>query len=266
MGKIIIDNISLTYTDRNQSYKALENINLTIDEGEFICILGSSGCGKSTLLSILQGLIKADEGEGRILIDNEPIKGPDVDRGFVFQHYSLFPWLTAKGNIVFGMKHSRKKHSKTEMDKISNDYLEKVGLKEATEKYPAQLSGGMQQRVAIARALAMDTEIILMDEPFGAIDPKHRSEIQQLVASLCREERKTVVFVTHDVDEALLLADRIVYMEPKRIKEIIPVTIPQPRVREQLFKNENYLSLRKHIMSLFLKNVGEQIGGEEVYL
>ncbi|NLZ80504.1 MAG: ABC transporter ATP-binding protein [Clostridiales bacterium] len=266
MAKIIIESISLTYADRNQSYKALENINLTINEGEFVCILGSSGCGKSTLLSILQGLIKADEGEGRVLIDDVPIKGPDVDRSFVFQHYSLFPWLTAKGNIVFGMKHSRNKYSKIEMDEISDGYLEKVGLKDAAGKYPAQLSGGMQQRIAIARALAMDTEIILMDEPFGAIDPKHRSEIQQLVSKLCREEGKTVVFVTHDIDEALLLADRIVYMEPKRIKEVIPVSIPQPRQREQLFKNENYLSLRKHIMSLFLKNVGEQIGGEEVYL
>ncbi len=263
MGKIIAENLTVTYTEGKKT-TVLTEINLTIKAGEFVCIIGPSGCGKSTLLRVLEGLKKPDQ--GTVLIDNKVIKGPGPDRGVVFQHYSLFPWLTAKKNIIFGMKHSINKYSKNEMNEIANKYLEKVGLLEDQDKYPSQLSGGMQQRIAVARAMAMNADILLMDEPFGAIDPKHRSEVQELVSKLCTEENKTVVFVTHDIDEAILLADRIVFMEPGKIKSDLVVDLPKPRKKEDLFGTQEYIRLHNNIMSLFYNNVSQSIGGEEVCL
>ena len=164
MSKIEIKNLTVDYIEKKKSFTALKNVSFSIEEGEFVSIIGSSGCGKSTLLSILEGINTPTKGE--ILIDGEPIRGTSADRGVVFQHYSLFPWMTARKNVAFGIKQVNKKASRADRLRIADEFLEKVGLEQFRNKYPSQLSGGMQQRVAIARALAMDTDILLMDEPF----------------------------------------------------------------------------------------------------
>ncbi|MGX7196544.1 ABC transporter ATP-binding protein [Enterococcus olivae] len=263
MSKIRIENLTVVYEENGIKHAALENINLTVQTGEFVCILGSSGCGKSTLLSTLEGLLPASN--GKAFLDNQPIKGPGIDRAVVFQHYSLFPWLTAKRNVIFGINQSQKHKKRHEKEAIAEKYLRKVGLQEAKDKYPAQLSGGMQQRVAIARAMAMDAPILLMDEPLGAIDPKHREEIQQLVAQLSKEEQKTVVFVTHDIDEAILLADRIIFMEPRHIKKEITINLERPRVREKLMLTNEYHQLRKEISYLFYEKNDKPTKGRDFF-
>ena len=255
--KIEIEHVSFEYEGKKTKFPALNDININIDEGEFICLLGNSGCGKSTLLSILSGLNKPTS--GRLLIDSNEVTGPGVDRAVVFQHYSLFPWLTAKGNVLFGIKQSGKKYSKKERDELANNYLKSVELFEAKDKYPNELSGGMQQRVAVARALALESDILLMDEPFGAIDPKLRLELQELVLKLSKENKKTVIFVTHDIDEALLLADRIFVMEPGKIKEELEVNLKTPRKREELVSTSEYQALYKKLFSLFYDRIKEDI-------
>lgn len=264
MSKIEIDDLVLYYKDsgKNNDFLALDHINLNIEEGEFVCIIGPSGCGKSTLLGVLEGLNPASSGEVRI--NGKAIHGTGPERGVVFQHYSLFPWLTARKNVSFGIKQVNKKISAKEADKIAQDYLIKVGLADFVDKLPAQLSGGMQQRVAIARALAMNTEILLMDEPFGAIDAKNRLSLQELVSKIYKTEKKTVVFVTHDVDEALLLADRIVFMQPKKILKDIRIDFERPRDRDVLIQNPEYIALRKQLLHYFYTNVAENIGEEVV--
>ncbi len=255
--KIEIEHVSFEYEGKKTKFPALNDININIDEGEFICLLGNSGCGKSTLLSILSGLNKPTS--GRLLIDSNEVLGPGVDRAVVFQHYSLFPWLTAKGNVLFGIKQSGKKYSKKERDELANNYLKSVELFEAKDKYPNELSGGMQQRVAVARALALESDILLMDEPFGAIDPKLRLELQELVLKLSKENKKTVIFVTHDIDEALLLADRIFVMEPGKIKEELEVNLKTPRKREELVSTSEYQALYKKLFSLFYDRIKDDI-------
>ena len=238
----------------------MKDINLDIREGEFICILGASGCGKSTLLSLLAGLNRVKSGE--IFVDGKKLKGPGTDRAVVFQQYSLFPWLTVKGNVLFGIKQSGRKIGKKERERLAMEQIENVGLSGAVNRYPSQLSGGMQQRVAVARALALESDILLMDEPFGAIDPRLRLELQELVSRLCTQNHKTVVFITHDIDEAILLADRIVVMEPGRIKNIIKVRFPHPRVREELSGTDEYEKLHRQLISAFYDQVEEQIDSE----
>ena len=255
--KIEIEHVSFEYIGKKTNFPALNDININIEEGEFICLLGNSGCGKSTLLSILSGLNKPSS--GRLLIDGNEVVGPGVDRAVVFQHYSLFPWLTAKGNVLFGIKQSGKKYSKAERNELANNYLKSVELFEAKDKYPNELSGGMQQRVAVARALALESNILLMDEPFGAIDPKLRLELQELVLKLSKENKKTVIFVTHDIDEALLLADRIFVMDPGKIKEELQVNLKTPRKREELVKTNEYQELYQKLFSLFYDRIREDI-------
>lgn len=264
MSKIEIRDLCFQYPEDHSGKLALDHINLAMEEGEFLCVLGPSGCGKSTLLSLLEGLNTATE--GGIYIDDELVTGTGTDRAVVFQHYSLFPWLSAKGNVIFGIKQSKKKYSKSERNELAEEYLKSVGLQDAVDKYPAQLSGGMQQRVAIARALALEADILLMDEPFGAIDPKLRQELQELFSNLSKEKKKTVIFVTHDIDEAILLADRIVVMEPGKIRDEIAVTIPYPRKRMDLAATREFQELHNHLMSLFYERVAAEIGNEEVFL
>lgn len=264
MSKIELKNVSLKYNS-DKPFLALDDLSLKIEEGEFVCVIGPSGCGKSTLLSLLAGLNFKTSGE--VLIDSKPVTGPGKDRCVVFQHYSLFPWLTAKKNVAFGVGQVSKK-SKKEIERIAVNFLNKVGLADYTSKYPRELSGGMQQRVAIARALAMDPEILLMDEPFGAIDTKNRMELQELLIHLCRDEKskKTVFFVTHDIDEALLLANRIIFMQPKKILVDMKVDFGDKKTRSEIMSCDEYNQLRKELISLFYRNVAENIGGEEVVL
>ncbi|MDR2088624.1 MAG: ABC transporter ATP-binding protein [Clostridiales Family XIII bacterium] len=266
MGRIEIQDLSLVYRSGREKFLALDNINTKIDDGEFVCIVGSSGCGKSTLLGVLEGLLTPTG--GRVLIDGKPIHGTGPERAVVFQQYTLFPWMSAIQNVVFGVKQVRRELSAKQLEEIGVEFLQKVGLKDFLHKRPGELSGGMQQRVAIARALAVNPQILLMDEPFGAIDAKTRLTLQEMLLNLWAEdaEKKTVVFVTHDIDEAILLSDKILFMEPKRISREIPVTMPRPRDRDSMYDDKEFRDLRNNLVILFYKDIKEQIGGEEVML
>ncbi|MBO4896687.1 MAG: ABC transporter ATP-binding protein [Clostridia bacterium] len=270
MSKIEIENLTVDYVAKNERFTALDDVSFSVGTGEFVSVIGSSGCGKSTLLSIMEGINHPTA--GRILIDGKPVEGTGAERGVVFQHYSLFPWMTARKNVAFGVKQVKSDASKKERLKIADRFLKKVGLEKFKNKYPSQLSGGMQQRVAIARALAMDTDILLMDEPFGAIDAKNRTILQELLLSLWEgdgtKERKTVVFVTHDIDEAILLSDKIVMMtgSPGRVYKEIEVPFERPRNRAKLIETNEYNKFRNKLLSLFYSDIRSKIGGEEVVL
>ena len=207
--------------------RAVEPTRLAVAENDFITILGPSGCGKSTLLRIVAGLDRPSA--GRVLLDGRPVTRPGPDRGMVFQSYTLFPWLTVTDNIAFGLR--EKGVPAAQRREIIAAYVEKVGLRGFENHYPKQLSGGMQQRTAIARALANDPEILLLDEPFGALDNQTRALMQELLLGIWERERKTVLFVTHDIEEAIFLASRVVVMtaRPGRIKAEVPVDLPHPR-------------------------------------
>ena len=271
-NKIEIKHLTVDYTERGKRFNALHDVSFGVGDGEFVSVIGASGCGKSTLLSVLEGLYQA--ADGTVEINGEPLHGTGRERGVVFQHYSLFPWMTTRSNIAFGIKQTRHDISRRERLQIADEFLGKVGLAEFGKKYPSQLSGGMQQRAAIARALAMNTDILLMDEPFSAIDAKNRVVLQELLLSLWEGEssssgkRKTVVFVTHDIDEAILLSDKIVVLtaHPGTVNEIVPVPFARPRSRAELVRTEEYGRFRNRLLSLLYQDVAERIGGEEVVL
>ena len=216
MSKVAIDGVSKVFG----STKALERIDLEIADNDFLCILGPSGCGKSTLLRIVAGLEVPST--GKALLDGQPVERPGPDRGMVFQSYTLFPWLTVRENILFGTRSTPAK---------TDSLMVKVGLKGFENHYPKQLSGGMQQRTALARALANDPKILLLDEPFGALDNQTRALMQELLLGIWEADRKTVLFVTHDIDEAIFMASRVAVMSarPGRLKTIVPVGLPHPR-------------------------------------
>jgi NitT/TauT family transport system ATP-binding protein len=268
MAKIQLQNVSLTYKSNRQEHNAISNVNMNIQKGEFVSIIGPSGCGKSTLLSLFAGLNFPTD--GCILLDDQKITKPGPERGVVFQHYSLFPWMTAKKNLMFGLKQTNKGMSRHDIAKIADEYLNLVGLMEFSNKYPSELSGGMQQRVAIARAFAMNPKILLLDEPFGAVDAKNRVMLQELLLELWQngKEKKTVLLVTHDIDEAILLSDRIIMMSagPGTIKMELEVGFSRPRTRTELVQTEQYTKLRNKLVSLFYDNVLQNIGGAEVFL
>lgn len=251
---IKVENLSITYETEKTRYEALKNINLEIKKGEFVCLIGPSGCGKSTLLGAMEGLLEAES--GRILVDGKEVHGAGPERAVVFQNYSLFPWMSARKNVSFALIESQRavrKYSKKEANNIAIQFLAKVGLSGYEDKLPGELSGGMQQRVAIARALACNPRILLMDEPFGAIDAKTRSILQNLLLKLwsSEDEKKTVVFVTHDLEEAIFLADKVVFMVPKGIHSIINVNIDRPRNKEKLLGDARYRNLRTKLVKLF---------------
>lgn len=251
MSAIEISNLSYSYPGASMAPPALDSVNLSIQEGEFVCVLGYSGCGKTTLISLLAGLIQPTSGS--ISLYGKPLTGPGTDRAIVFQHYSLFPWMTAIQNVLFCLKQARPALSKQQAKQIAEDYLRQVGMWDARHKFPYQLSGGMKQRVAIARALAMDSQILLLDEPFGALDAKKRYELQQLLEQLWFNDhrQKTVIFVTHDIEEAILLADRIVFMRPGKIEAEFIIPYSRPRNREQILHSTSYEELKAQLISLF---------------
>jgi NitT/TauT family transport system ATP-binding protein len=266
MSRIEIRDLCLTYTTEKTEFHALQNVNAVIEDGSFVCVIGPSGCGKSTLLGVLEGLLPPTSGQA--LIDGIPITGTGVERAVVFQQYTLFPWMSARQNVIFGLKQVRENLSRHELDAIAVQFLEKVGLAGFMDKLPGELSGGMQQRVAIARALAVSPKILLLDEPFGAIDSKTRLSLQEMLLELWAEDeqKKTVVFVTHDIDEALLLSDKIIFMEPQKKIHEIPVSLPRPRNKESLFDNDEYRRVRAELVALFYRDVAERIGGAEVVI
>ena len=244
--KLKIDNVKKVYQTRNGEMTALNGVNLDIKENEFICVVGPSGCGKSTLLNIIAGLDTPTS--GAVYIDGKKIEGTGTERGVVFQQYALFPWLTVKKNVQFGLKLQGK--SQKEMDAIAEKYIKMVGLEKFTDSYPKELSGGMKQRVAIARAYAVNPSVLLMDEPFGALDAQTRTQLQTELLKTWQEENKTCFFVTHDIEEAIVLASRVVIMSarPGRIKEIIDIDIPHPR--DQATKmSPRFVELKNYIWS-----------------
>jgi ABC-type nitrate/sulfonate/bicarbonate transport system ATPase subunit len=227
--KIQIQGVSKAFGADGRPAPALADIDLEVAEREFVCILGPSGCGKSTLLNIVAGFLPPSA--GRVLVDGQPVTGPGADRGVVFQEYVLFPWLTVAGNVEFGPV--LKGLPAAERQRTVARYLELVGLAAHARKFPVQLSGGMKQRVAIARALANNPAIILMDEPFGALDAQTREVMQDELSRIQRVEHKTILFVTHSIREAVYLADRVVVMTsaPGRIKQVFTIKLPEGRDR-----------------------------------
>ena len=248
--KVVIKDVKKVYEGRNGPVVALNGANLEIQDNEFICVVGPSGCGKSTLLNILAGLLEPTSGE--ILVDGKPVEGTSVDRGVVFQQYALFPWLTVKKNVEFGLKLQKK--SKEECEAIAMKYIKMVGLEKFTNSYPKELSGGMKQRVAIARAYAVNPSLLLMDEPFGALDAQTRTQLQTELLKTWEEEKKTCFFITHDVEEAILLASRVVVMSarPGRIKEVIDIDIPHPRDQESKML-PRFTELKNYIWNMVYK-------------
>ena len=229
MSKLSIEGVSRTFPGRQGGAptRALEPVNLTIAANDFITVLGPSGCGKSTLLRVVAGLDRPTE--GRVLLDGRAVSGPGPDRGVVFQSYTLFPWLSVADNIAFGL--DEKRTPRDQRDAIVASFIGKMGLKGFENHWPKQLSGGMQQRTAIARALANDPEILLLDEPFGALDNQTRGVMQELLLGIWEREQKTVMFVTHDIEEAIFLGSRVIVMSarPGRIKADIKIELPHPR-------------------------------------
>ncbi|MCW2294818.1 NitT/TauT family transport system ATP-binding protein [Pseudomonas sp. BIGb0408] len=247
-ARLRVDNVSLRYQSPNgDTFTALDRVSFEVPDQQFAVIVGPSGCGKSSLLYLTAGLNEPSDGD--IYVGGKKVEGPGADRGMVFQGYTLFPWLTVRQNIEFGLK--RRGLASGEINTIVNYYLGEVGLAKFAGHYPKQLSGGMMQRVAIARALANDPQILLMDEPFGALDSQTRLQMQQLLLQVWGNSKKTVVFVTHDIDEAILLADRIYVMgaRPGRIKEILDVPIERPRNLDVVMEPE-FIRMKRHILGL----------------
>ena len=243
----LVADLTRTYEETNEPVEALRDVNLEVAESEFVMIVGPSGCGKTTLINIIGGLDHATRGE--VLLDGRAVSGPGADRGMVFQGYSLFPWLTVRKNVEFGLK--MKGVSKAERARQSQKYIELVGLTGFEDALPRQLSGGMKQRVAIARTLANEPEVLLMDEPFGALDAQTRVVMQELLADISRRTGTTILFITHDIDEAVLLGDRIYVMSrrPGTIRDVLTVNIPGERSHNSLVLPE-FLDTKKKIMDM----------------
>jgi nitrate/nitrite transport system ATP-binding protein len=233
-----------------RDFVAIQDINLEIEPNTFVSIIGPSGCGKSTLLNMIAGLSPISSGE--ILLNGAPITGPGADRGMVFQNYALMPWMTVEENLRFAVKTVDPKSSQKKRDRIIKEHIQLVGLTGAERKHPHELSGGMRQRVGIARALAINPQILLMDEPFGALDALTRGFLQEEVERIWEQQRKTVIMITHSIDEALLLSDRIVMMTrgpAARIDEILEVPFPRPRDRETIQQHPAYHALKAEMES-----------------
>jgi NitT/TauT family transport system ATP-binding protein len=226
---IVIERLGMTYSSAAGNFEALRDVNLSIAHGEFICLLGPSGCGKTTLLNTIAGFLEPTT--GALYMDGVRITGPGPDRGVVFQQYAVFPWLTVKENVQFGLRLAANRKTPEEIDRISDHFINLVNLEDFKDSYPKELSGGMKQRVAIARSYAVNPQVLLMDEPFGALDAQTRHFMQESLLQILEKERKTVVFVTHGVEEAAFLSTRVVIMaaRPGRIRDVIPIDLPYPR-------------------------------------
>lgn len=236
-----------------------ENVSFSIEKGEFVCIIGHSGCGKSTIINTLAGLDTPSD--GIVLMDEKEVSGPSLDRGMVFQNYSLLPWLSALDNVRFGVRARWPSWSKDKLTTHSLDYLEMVGLSDVVNRKPAQLSGGMRQRVSIARAFATQPKLLLLDEPFGALDALTRGNIQDELINIWGRMQQTVFMITHDVDEAILLADKILLMSngPNAvIAESVTVDISRPRVRADIIKDESYYHLRNYLVDFLVNRSDER--------
>jgi nitrate ABC transporter ATP-binding subunit len=251
---LVIDQVSKVYQTPSGPYPVLDGVDLSIDEGEFVCVIGHSGCGKSTLLNMVSGFAEPTSGEVRL--QQERIVRPGPDRMVVFQNYALLPWKTVLENVFLAVKAVYPNWDKAEQKATALKYLEMVGLTEAINKRPAEISGGMKQRVSIARALAISPKVLILDEPFGALDPITREELQDELLQIWRENRVTVLMITHDIDEALYLSDRVVMMTngpAAKIGEVMDIPFPRPRDRARLLEDPRYYELRNYALD-FLFN------------
>lgn len=246
-SKICGKGVTKIYKSNKKKTLAIDHVDFEILENEFVCIVGPSGCGKSTLLRMIGGL--DDISEGSIILDNRQLTGPGADRGMVFQSYTLFPWMNVEENIRFGLK--LKKMPKQEADEVVNKYLELIGLTQFRKCLPKELSGGMKQRVAIARALANSPEVLLMDEPFGALDPQTKANMQLLMRQIWQKERPTIIFITHDIEEAVFLATRVYVMSarPGKIISEVPIYLPYDRNLD-LKDTPEFIQLRRKVNNI----------------
>ncbi|MGY2980708.1 nitrate ABC transporter ATP-binding protein [Thermostichus sp. OS-CIW-30] len=261
-----LENVSKTYSTPKGDYPVLRDINLSVNEGEFVCLVGHSGCGKTTLLNMVSGF--AQPTSGSVKLKGQPITAPGPERMVVFQGYALLPWLTVYENVYLAVRSVFPQKSQSEKHQIVEEHLDLVGLGEAAQKYPSQISGGMKQRVAIARALAIRPEVLILDEPFGALDAITKEELQEELLRIWDEHRCTVLMITHDIDEALFLADRLVLIAPAgrspfapagrspltngpaaTIGQIVTIPFPRPRDRERILEDPQYYRLRNSVLS-----------------
>ena len=258
-GNIEINNLDVRFGRGTNIVEAVSDVTIDIKPGEFVSILGPSGCGKSTLLNVVAGFVELSGGSVRV--DGKEVNGPGVERGMVFQQYSLFPWLTVRKNVEFGLKmQGRDSH---EREKAARTLLGLAGLLAFENHYPDQLSGGMKQRVGIVRALATSPQVLLMDEPFGALDAQTRVVMQQILTNMWQRFRLSVLFITHDIDESIFLSDKVYVMtaRPGRIKAEIEVPLPRPRVAEMTTSNE-FLNLKRQLHELIREESFKAMGGE----
>ncbi len=262
MTKILAENITKIFKIKNNGRQngnshllALNNVSLEVKKGEFLALVGPSGCGKSTFLDIVGGMTQPSG--GTVYIDGKPINGPALDRGIVFQGYALFPWRTARENVEFGLE--AKGTPRSERETIARKYISLVGLSGFEDRYPYELSGGMKQRVAIARALAYDPDVLLMDEPFGALDAQTREILQVELLKIWEGTHKTILFVTHSIDEAVFLADRVAIMtaRPGVVKNIVDIGLPRPRQDEETKSSPEFAKLRHDIWGLVKDEVAK---------
>jgi NitT/TauT family transport system ATP-binding protein len=248
MKSLAIRNLSKTYFDpyAGAHVTAVHDVSLEVKQGEFVSIVGPSGCGKTTILNMVAGFLAPSGGE--ILIDGKPVKGPGPDRGVVFQSFALFPWKTVLENVAFGPR--MRGLPRAECEKIAREFIALAGLSHAEGRYPAELSGGMQQRVGVARALANNPDVLLMDEPFASVDAQTRMTLQEELTRIWMERRPTVIFITHDVEEAVFLADRVVALSKGRVLKEIPVPLARPRAWDRMMEDAGFKSLSREVLNL----------------
>jgi NitT/TauT family transport system ATP-binding protein len=257
--RIAFDRVSLEYPGRNGAapVRVVDDVSYAIGQGEFVSVIGPSGCGKTTMMNMVAGFVRPSS--GAVTLDGKPVSGPGPDRGVIFQEYGVFPWLSVRDNIAFGLTLGANRAAPSERDAIADRYMRLMGLADFADAYPKTLSGGMRQRLAIARAYAVKPEFLLMDEPFGALDAQTRSAMQDLLLEVLATERKTVMLITHSVEEAVYLSSRIIVMtaRPTRIREIVDVPFGYPR-DESLHEAPQFGALRSHIRDLVMQEYAAQ--------
>lgn len=246
MKSLALRNLSKTYFDpySGKRVEAIHDVSLEVQAGEFVSVVGPSGCGKTTILNMIAGFLPHSGGE--ILVGGAPVRGPGPDRGVVFQSFALFPWRTVLDNVAFGPK--MRGVARAERERIAREYLAIAGLSEAVERFPNELSGGMQQRVGVVRALANDPDVLLMDEPFASVDAQTRMTLQEELTRIWAEKRSTVLFITHDVGEAVFLADRVIVLTKGRVLEEVRVSLPRPRTWDALNKDPEFQRLSAYVL------------------
>jgi NitT/TauT family transport system ATP-binding protein len=248
MKGLTLRNLHKTYFDLNMGSRvtAVQDVSLHVREGEFVAIVGPSGCGKSTILNMVAGFLPATKGE--VLVGDRPVKGPGPDRGVVFQNFALFPWKTVIDNVGFGLK--MRGIPKPERDRIAREFLALAGLTNAADRYPNELSGGMQQRVGVVRALANEPDVLLMDEPFASVDAQTRMTLQEELTRIWQERRHTVLFITHDVGEAVFLADRVIVLSKGQVLREIDIPISRPRAWDTVSEQDDFKRLSSEVLQM----------------